>query len=571
MKRADFFRVAFPLGLIFACVGALQLPAYFAFLATSAVIAALVVQSLGVLVGYAGLISLSQMAFCAIGAWVAFWFNLNWPEVPYLCQLALGMMAAVAISLVIGLPALRLRGINLAAVSLAFAFATNVVLNVVGFPGEAEVQTFQRPDWLSDDHYLLVLSIVAFALTSLGIWLLRQHRIGAAWSAVRFSEKATAALGVSVARAKLSAFAVSAGIAGLAGGILVTQLGTLSATNFMPLSSVVIFALTVALGGEFIEGALMAGLLSVAVPEVLRRVGLPVDLDSLMFGIGAVDGLRRGKSAGAALRGLFSRRSVPRAPDKGADVGIPVIPSSRQKSRAQLNALTVLEIEGLTVRFGEVVALENVSFNIPEKGVIALIGPNGAGKSTLVDVVTGFITKHQGTVICRGVAIKSIPAHRRARLGIRRTFQQGRAIPELTIEQYVRLSAGRHVPTDELRDILGFFRCPSETTLIAVVDVGQRRLIEIAAAIAARPGVLLLDEPAAGLSHTESELLAERISAIPERFNCSVLLIEHDMDMVQAACDAVVVLDFGRIIAQGSITDILRQPEVVAAYIGTAA
>lgn len=568
MKRADLLRAALPVGLILACVGALELPAYFAFLATSAAIAAMVVQSLGVLVGYAGLISLSQMAFCAIGAWVAFWFNLNWPEVPYLGQLALGMVAAVAISLVIGLPALRLRGINLAAVSLAFALASNVVLNVIGFPGEAEVQTFQRPDWLSDDHYLLVLSIIAFALTSLGIWLLRRHRIGAAWSAVRFSEKATAALGVSVARAKLSAFAVSAGIAGLAGGLLVTQLGTLSATNFMPLSSVVIFALTVALGGEFIEGALMAGLLSVAVPEALRRVGLPVDLDSLMFGIGAIDGLRRGKSAGAALRGLFSKR---RAPSKVTDVGVPAVPPAPQTGGARRNAPTVLKIEGLTVRFGEVIALENVSFKVSEDAVIALIGPNGAGKSTLVDTVTGFIANHQGTVICGHGTINNIPAHRRAKLGIRRTFQQGRAIPELTIEQYIRLSAGRHVPTDELREILAFFRCPGETTPITVIEVGLRRPVEIAAAIAARPRVLLLDEPAAGLSRAESKLLAERISAIPAQFGCSVLLIEHDMDLVQAACDSVVVLDFGRIIAQGSVADILRQPEVVAAYIGTAA
>jgi len=209
---------------------------------------------------------------------------------------------------------------------------------------------------------------------------------------------------------------------------------------------------------------------------------------------------------------------------------------------------------------------------VPADAVVALIGPNGAGKSTLVDAVTGFIAKYEGTVICRQRPMTSaIPAHRRARRGIRRTFQQGRAIPELTIEQYVRLSADRRVPVAELRNILSFLRCPGEKTVISTIDVGLRRLVEIAAAIAARPHLLLLDEPAAGLSHTESAVLAERISAIPKHFNCSVLLIEHDMELVQAACSAVVVLDFGRVIAQGSAADILRQPEVVAAYIGTVA
>jgi branched-chain amino acid transport system permease protein len=567
MKRANILRTGLAVALVLACVVALRLPPYFAFLATSAAITALIVQSLGILVGYAGLISLSQMAFCAVGAWVAFWFNIKFPATPYLVQLACGVIASVAMSLVIGLPALRLRGINLAAVSLAFALATNVVLNVDGFPGEAEVITFQRPDWLADDHYLLIFALVAFALTSFGIWWIRKRRVGAAWSAVRFSEKATAALGVSVAGAKLSAFAVSAGIAGLAGGLLVTQLGTLSGTNFMPLSSVVIFALTVALGGEFIEGAVMAGLLSVAVPELLRRFGLPVDLDSLLFGIGAIDGLRRGKSAGAAFRGLFTAKPSA-TPVKLDDAAAQ---PSRQVDRTRSGAATMLDIDGLTVRFGEVVALDGVSFKVGEGSVTALIGPNGAGKSTLVDAVTGFIRGQKGAVRCRGATIDGVAAFRRAKLGIRRTFQQGRAIPELTIEQYARLSAGRRVATAELRDILSFFRCPDETTRIAAIDVGLRRLVEIAAAVAARPRILLLDEPAAGLSRVEAGLLAQRISEIPARFGCSVLLIEHDMDLVQAACDGVVVLDFGRIIAEGEAAAILRRPEVVAAYLGITA
>jgi branched-chain amino acid transport system ATP-binding protein/branched-chain amino acid transport system permease protein len=566
MKRANFLRGVSGALPVLACIGALHLPAYFTFLATSAAITALVVQSLGLLVGYAGLISLAQMAFCAVGAWVTFWVNINFPDIPYLAQLAVGVIAAVAISLVIGLPALRLRGINLAAVSLAFALATNVVLNVNGFPGEAEVITFQRPDWLANDHHLLILSIVALTLTSVGIWAIRQYRVGAAWSAVRFSEKATAALGVSVAGTKLSAFAVSAGIAGLAGGLMATQLGTLSATNFMPLSSVVIFALTVALGGEYVEGAILAGVLSVAVPELLRRFGLPVDLDSLLFGIGAIDGLRRGKSAGAAFRGLFSKRRM-MLPGKLSNAAGP---SASQPTGAPIGADMALAIDGLTVHFGEVIALENVSFNIPDGAVIALIGPNGAGKSTLVDAVTGFIDRHRGGVSCQGRTLTALTAHRRAQMGVRRTFQQGRAIPELTIEQYVRLASRRRFTTDELRAILTFLRCPGEKTLIATVDVGLRRLVEIAAAVAARPRILLLDEPAAGLSRPEAVLLGQRISEIPRRFGCSVLLIEHDMDLVEAACDAVVVLDFGRVIAQGNAVDVLRRPEVVAAYLGTA-
>jgi branched-chain amino acid transport system permease protein len=563
--KPDSLRAAIGLALAiaFAAVCFFLLPDYYVYLATSAVVMALIIQSLGILTGYAALISLCQMAFCAVGAWTAMWLNLNYPDTPYLLELAAAAVVAMLIGVGIGLPALRLRGINLAAITLAFMLAVNIVLNVDGFPGEAELRPFTRPDWLSDDRYFVCFCILVFCLTSLFIAALRRRRIGAAWSAVRFSEKATAALGVSVARTKLTAFGVSAGLAGLAGALLVTQLGTLTANNFQPLGSIVIFALAIVTGSQFVEGAVLAGILSVALPELLRTVGLPVDLDSIIFGVGAVDGLRRGKSIGEAVRALH-------APPTGAEeVGREIAPTPAPLiDKPPAGAIPALEIRDLTVRFGEVVALDKVSLAIPERAVTALIGPNGAGKSTLVDGVAGFIRGESGSILCGGVPLDGVPAHRRAQIGVRRTFQQGRAIPDLSIGQYVRLAAGRNIPDAELNELLAFFGCPRQAAVISSVEVGIRRLVELAAAIACRPSVLLLDEPAAGLSHAESIVLAKRIAAIPQIFGCAVMLIEHDMELVRAASGDIIVLDFGRVLARGNSRDVLHDPAVVEAYLG---
>jgi branched-chain amino acid transport system permease protein len=205
---------------------------------------------------------------------------------------------------------------------------------------------------------------------------------------------------------------------------------------------------------------------------------------------------------------------------------------------------------------------------VPAGRVVGVIGPNGAGKSTLVDAVCGFISGYQGSVTLSGRNIDGMSATARARLGLRRTFQQGRAIPELTIGDYLNLYSSRRLTVAEVDEALGFFGLPPADEPIEFVDVGTRRVLEVAAAVSAGPAVAFLDEPAAGLGAGEAAALAEHIKAIPARFGCSVVLIEHNIKLVVEVCSTITVLDFGVVIAQGTPAQVLADPRVTAAYLG---
>ncbi|MFD0889653.1 ATP-binding cassette domain-containing protein, partial [Streptosporangium algeriense] len=164
--------------------------------------------------------------------------------------------------------------------------------------------------------------------------------------------------------------------------------------------------------------------------------------------------------------------------------------------------------------------------------------------------------------------LDGLPVHRRAAAGLRRTFQQDRVPPGLTVAGFLRFSAHRRVSAAELAEMAGFLNLGALNRHVSELDVGSRRLLEVAGALLSRPKVIILDEPAAGLAHAESMELAERLTEVPERFGASVLLIEHDLEMVRRACAEVVVLDFGEVIAAGPPATTLARPEVARAYLG---
>ncbi|MBI4045982.1 MAG: ABC transporter ATP-binding protein, partial [Devosia nanyangense] len=193
--------------------------------------------------------------------------------------------------------------------------------------------------------------------------------------------------------------------------------------------------------------------------------------------------------------------------------------------------------------------------------------PNGAGKSTMVDAIAGFLPRYEGSVLLDGQAVDALSATRRAQIGIRRTWQTTRIAPELRVGEYVRLAAG-NISDEELNAVLQWLDCPTPEALIATVDAGTRRLLDVAGVVAARPPVILLDEPAAGQSYAEALKLGERIAEIPQKFGSAVLLIEHDMDLVRRACSSITVLDFGQVIATGDPQTVLALPVVQKAYMG---
>jgi branched-chain amino acid transport system permease protein len=537
------------------------LPSYWVFLATSVLITGVALQSLGLVAGRTGMIALCQMSFAGVGAWTVGYLNLAEAPGGLALWILLGGLAAVPLGVAIGLPALRLRGINLAIITLSFAAAFDVILATMTFPGQTAFIQVPRPALFDSDEGYFVFALIFYVAIAVALEFLARSRLGASWLAVRHSERAAAAHGVSVAKAKLSAFAISAFIAGISGGLLAGYLGTLVAENFSMMQSLSLYAVAVMTGAHFTEGAIIGGLLVVMFPEILRRFDLPQDIGNVLFALGATQALSTGETMSETYRRLL-RKLAPKRKDGGSAPSEGDLPT-----RAEHTKGAALTVDKLTVRYGTVLALDGVDLTIPAGSVAGLIGPNGAGKSTFIDAVSGFLGSYEGSIKLGTTPLEGQAAHLRARAGVRRTWQTNRIAPELTVGGYLRLAAG-NLSEAEVRAMLDWLDCPNPETPVVAVDAGTRRLLDVAGVVAARPAVILLDEPAAGQSHEETLSLGKRIAEIPARFGSSVLLVEHDMDLVRAACSQVTVLDFGRVIASGPPAVVLDQGPVKRAYLG---
>ncbi|WP_350352872.1 ATP-binding cassette domain-containing protein [Microbacterium sp. A8/3-1] len=584
MPLADrpWFRITWPFAIALAGIGAgailsAALPGYFVFLAISAVIAAIAILGLGIVTGSAGMIALCQLTFAAVGAWIVSLLNVMQAPGGFIVWLVLGGIAAGLVGVLVGLPALRLRGVNLAVVTLGFAAAADVTLVQIQFPGSADGTAIERPTMFSNDRQFFFLSIVVLALCALGVFFLQRGRWGSSWKAVAFSERGTAAAGQSVQIAKLTAFAVSAALGGVAGGLLAGQVQLPFASSFTPLQSLALYVLAIMSGAHLIDMAIFGGILWVLVPELLKRWGIPQDWGFVVFGVLGVQALTSGTNLGQGIRNLFYRRADRRAanaeltalpPDVGADAGAITTTTTATVDAAALEGAPVLSVDGLTVQFGALKALDDVSVVVPAASIMGLIGPNGAGKSTFVDAISGFLPKHGGRVLLGDRDLAGLSPTRRARLGLRRTFQQDRVPPALTIGAYVRFVARRRLAASDIDEVLEFFGCPPARARLSSVDVGTRRLVEVAANVVARPRLLILDEPAAGLSHDEHLALAARLRELPSRYGIALIIIEHDLDLVRSVCPTLTVLDFGRVLASGPQAEVLANPDVVKAYMG---
>ncbi len=563
MKRASL-RASLALAAALAAGGAAVvglLPSYWVFLATSVPITGVALQSLGLVAGRTGMIALCQMSFAGVGAWTVGYLNLAEAPGGLTVWILLGGLAAVPFGVAIGLPALRLRGINLAIVTLSFATAFDTILATITYPGQAAFIQVPRPALFDSDGGYFIFVLIVYAVIAVALEFLARSRLGASWLAVRHSERAAAAHGVSIAASKLSAFAISAFIAGISGGLLAGYLGTLVAENFSMMASLSLYAVAVMTGAHFAEGAIIGGILVVMFPEILRRFDLPQDIGNVLFAIGATQALSTGETMSETFRRLC-RKLRPARRAKAADAAGSSLPQPAAHA-----APVALEIDNLSVRYGSVVALDHVSLKVTAGTVAGLIGPNGAGKSTFIDAVTGFLNAYDGGVKLAGAALEGHSAHQRARAGVRRTWQTNRIAPELTVGGYLNLAA-KGLTESEIRAVLHWLDCPDPETPVTTVDAGTRRLLDVAGVVAARPAVVLLDEPAAGQSHEESVRLGQRIAQIPKLFGSAVLLVEHDMDLVRSVCSEITVLDFGKVIASGPPTKVLGEPAVKKAYLG---
>lgn len=598
VSSAPWFKAVLPfvvgiVGLIVAVVLANVVSGYLVYLGITVIVATIAIMGLGIVTGSAGMIALCQLTFAAVGAWVVAGLNYisngmaeaaaetnpDATVAPFLggfmVWLVLGGVAGGIVGILIGLPALRLRGVNLAVVTLGFAAAADVTLVMIQFPGVTEGVMVTRPEEFggifSDDKGFFLFAVIVLVICAIAIYFLQNSRWGSSWKSVAFSERGTAAVGQRVAGAKLTAFAVSAALAGLAGGLIAGQVGQPFASSFTPIQSLALYVLAIMAGSHLIDMAIFGGLLWVVVPELLKRWGIPQDWAFVIFGGLGVQALTTRTNLGQGIRNLWWKRRSVRDKTATTTLSVEEIAALTASSVVQTpleERAPVLQVENLSVAFGNVKALDGVTLTVREHSIMGLIGPNGAGKSTFVDAITGFLPQHTGTVTLGGRALGGMSPTKRARLGLRRTFQQDRVPPSLTIDSYARFVARRTLKAGEIDEVLDFFGCPPARTRLVSVDVGTRRLVEVAANVLAQPKVLLLDEPAAGLSHDEHVELGHRLLQVPARFGTSIVLIEHDLEMVRSVCETITVLDFGQVIASGPQAEVLANPDVLKAYMG---
>lgn len=585
---ARAFAIALALGLIVTTTASAS---WLTALTTTLAIGVLVL-SVVVVTGYAGQLSLAQFAIAGFGMWVAarLYATQGWP---FVMALIAGVVMAVPAGLLVALPALRARGVDLAVATLGLALAIQhlVLANVPltgGFGGTpvAGASLFGWSiDGIEHPNRYASMALVGFMLVSLIVANLRRGRSGRRLLAVRSNERAAASLGVGVYGAKLYSFGLAAAIAGLAGILLgfKDQNAQFSMFDIFGSITAVEFAVVGGIGsvGGALIGATLAlgGLGAKVVDDILTD---PQSAQWVVVG----GGLIVVAMIAAAPDGLVAKFAVlakhlPGGARLASSSGQPRRVGSQPRRDRSHHAL---ELQDITVRFGGVVALAGVSFTVNPGEVLGLIGPNGAGKTTLLDVATGFTKPSSGTLLLGGRAIDGWSPERRAREGLGRSFQGVELFEELTVEDNLLVAADRkslrHYFTDLLRpgsqphseamqEVVANFELSGLLHLRpSQLSQGQARLVGIARAMCAEPTLLFLDEPAAGLDSHERIELGQQIRSLASILGIGVVLVEHDVPLVMATCDRVIALDFGRLIAAGTPSEVRGDATVISSYLG---
>jgi sulfate-transporting ATPase len=578
-------------------------------------IAAIIGLSLVVVTGYAGQVSLAQLALAGTAAFTLSFLTQSW-HMPFPLAPILAALVATVIGVAVGLPALRLRGLTLGVVTLALAYAIEAVWfrNADIVPSSGARVT--PPSLFGADlgigagkafpriEFGLVC-LVALVLVAVAVASLRRSTLGSAMLAVRANERSAAAAGVNVVRVKVLSFALASFIAGLGGALLAYRRGVVTFDSFTAIGGLALLSTAYLAGVTSVWGGINAGVLAstgivfVALDRwvdlgqwfaVISGILLIATLISNPEGVAAA-GHRmadrwarwrargRGAGAGPAPPSAVPPAAVPgpvdaAAPEDavvgaGAGVGVGAGVGAGDR-RSRPSSVPALAVEHLTVRYGGVIAVNDVSLRVEPGTIVGLIGPNGAGKTSVIDAITGFVPA-SGTVSLARRRIEALAPHARVRAGVARTFQSLELYDDLSVAENVSVAAQARRRADRAaavdRALAGVGISGLRDRPAGGLSQGERQLVSIARACVADPKVLLLDEPAAGLDTDESAWLGERIRDIGAT-GTGMLLVDHDVNLVLSVCDHVYVLDFGAVIAEGRPDEIRANRAVAEAYLG---
>ncbi|WP_405218882.1 ABC transporter permease subunit [Agrococcus sp. Ld7] len=593
-------------------------------IAVFAAIFALPAIGLSLLMGLAGQVSLGQAAFFAIAAYTHA-ILIERYEVPDLVAAIAAIVLAMLVALLVGLPLLRLRGHFLALATLGLGFIVMIVARESDFTGRTTgIYGFDRPTIFGisiDNNGYFFLFVAPFVVIAMILALnLTRSRAGRALSSVNDSELAAESLGVNTYILRLKVFVLSAAFAGLGGVFYAYQVRVVS-PQVAEFHLSVEFLLMVVLGGlGSVWGALFGAFIVELLSEGLRAL-IPALIPGAsgqvqLIGYGAVLILvilvLPGGLVGAVkqlAQRLKPRRSAAAKPVAEHGEAPPTRAFSAQLPREEAAAIdaevdeaaaslppmstpvpageTILRLDGLTKRYGGVVAVDDVTLEIPAGRITGLIGPNGAGKTTCFNMISGAIAPTSGTVTFLGREIQGKKPHVAAEDGLTRTFQNLQVFASTDVLGNVYMGRFRLGRAGIIRGMLGLQGAEQrrhEDTARSILDAlrlgdvastpaadlpfGRQRMMEVCRALALEPALLLLDEPMAGLSGREREVLAELLRTLRDA-GLTIVLVEHDVAQVMSLADHVAVLDDGELIALGVPEEVRNDPKVISAYLGT--
>ena len=570
---------------------------------TTAMCTALVALGLDVLVGSTGQLSLAHGALYGVGTFTA--LGLGTHGVPWFAAFAGAAVFTALAAVLIGLPSLRIRGLQVAIASLTFQQFAQLIpakWDQVKFVGK----TFDPPSYLASvtSQYYLGVALVVVALLALAG--LRRTRGGRSLLAVRDVEARAAAFGIATGRTKLFAYAVSGVLAGLGGALFALQQTSVSDTQpFILRASLLLVAIVVIGGQRSVVGIMLATFLVDAVPKLIGNkipglgfLGEPAQaIPALLAGLLVASIVLQPEGIGGVLRQFGDVLGGRQAPLSARPTETdPVESAARATSLRQvprpltqrLPVRALLVAQGVTVQYGGVLALDDVSMEVRRSEIVGLIGANGAGKSTLFNAVSG-LAPTTGSIRYRDQELLGAAPSSRSARGVARTFQDMGLVRGDTVRENVllaqswmarypaaagMLALGSTLGTErELRrradqalDLFGLRHLAD--IRLGDLPYGTMRIVEIASAVASGPDLLLLDEASAGLTPDEAHALGDRFLALRDELGLTLVVIEHHVPLIAATCDYCYCLESGQVIASGSPAEVTAQPRVVESFLG---